>query len=98
MKIFLKAIVLSLLLSGCSKHVGNYNKEDSRFFTSSFETANGGRIKNHILFGESSIKLVNRARLRCKKISPESKLNKFRVIFEGNLITNHMSLFEYDCK
>ena len=98
MKKILKIIILSFLISGCAKHSGTYNKEDSAFLTYSFETATGGIITNHFLFGENSIKLAGRAKLRCKKINPEFKVKNLRQTYRGNLITDQMSIFEYDCK
>tara|TARA_B100000787_G_scaffold7246_1_gene5444 strand:- start:1455 stop:1736 length:282 start_codon:yes stop_codon:yes gene_type:complete len=91
-------MVLFFLISGCVKHTGTYNKDDSSFFTSSFETETGGSLSNHILFGENSIKLINRAKLRCKKISLNSKIKNLRRTFVGNIITDQMSIYEYDCK
>ena len=98
MKFFLPIIVLFLYLSGCAKHVGILNKDNSSLFTSSFETENGGSISNHILFGENSIKLVERAKIRCKKISDKHKVKDFRRTFLGTLITDQMSIYEYDCE
>ena len=97
MKFFLFIIILGFLLNGCSNHVGIYNKDNSNLFTSSFETKTGGSISDHILFGESSIELVNRAKLRCKKISPKHKVKNFRQTFLGTIITDQMSIYEYDC-
>jgi hypothetical protein len=103
-KNMLKILVLGLLLNCCVKNADLYKpagvfiKEDSSFFTSSFETETGGSITNHIYLGESSIELVDRAKLRCTKINTEYKPDNFRIVFNGNLITNQMSLFEYDCK
>jgi len=77
MKFFLSIIVFILFLSGCAKHVGIHNKDDSSLFTSSFETKNGGSISDHILFGKGSIELVNIATLRCKKISTMHKVKNF---------------------
>ena len=98
MKFFLPIIVLIFLLSGCAKHVGTLDKDSSSSFTSSFETETGGSISDHILFGLSSIELVNRAKLRCKKISTKHKVKNFRRTYLGTIITDHMSIYEYDCK
>ncbi|MDA8831395.1 hypothetical protein N9N44_01640 [Candidatus Pelagibacter bacterium] len=98
MKFFLSIIVFILFLSGCVKHVGIHNKDDSSFFTSSFETKTGGSISDHILFGKSSIELVNIATLRCKKISTMHKVKNFRQTFLGTIITDQMSIYEYDCE
>ena len=68
MKFFLSIFVFILFLSGCAKHVGIHNKDDSSLFTSSFETKTGGSISDHILFGKGSIELVNIATLRCKLV------------------------------
>ena len=98
MKFFLPFIILFLFLSSCAKHVGVHNKDDSSLFTSSFETKTGGSISDHILFGKSSIELVNIATLRCKKISIKHKVKNFRRTFLGTIITDQMSLYEYDCE
>ena len=98
MKIFLSIIILVFLLNGCAKHVGIYNKSDSSLFTSSFETKTGGSISDHILFGKSSIALVNIAKLRCKKISTKHKVKKFRRTCLGTMILDQMSIYEYDCE
>ena len=98
MKFFLSITILGFLLSGCAKHIGIHNKDDSSLFTSSFETKNGGSISNHILFGIDSIELLNLATLRCKKISTKHKVKNFRRTFLGTLITDQMSLYEYDCE
>ena len=98
MKYFLSIIIFGFLLSGCAKHVGIYTKDNSNLFTSSFETKTGGSISNHILFGKSSIKLFNIAKLRCKKISAKHKVKNFRRTFLGTIITDQMSLYEYDCE
>jgi hypothetical protein len=98
MKFFLPLIILFFSLSSCAKHVGIYNKDDSGLFTSSFETKNGGSISDHILFGRSSIELVNIAKLRCKKISTKHKVKNFRRTFLGTIITDQMSIYEYECK
>ena len=97
MKFFLSVIVFIVFLSGCAKHVGIINKDNSSFFTSSFETKNGGSISDHILFGKNSIELVNIAKLRCKKISTKHKVKNFRRTFLGTIITDQMSIYEYDC-
>ena len=81
MKFFLPIIFFILFLSGCAKHVGIHNKDDSSLFTSSFETKTGGSISDHILFGKSSIELTNIAALRCKKISTKHKVKNFRLTF-----------------
>jgi len=98
MKFFLTIIFFIFFMSSCAKHVGIYNKDKSSLFTSSFETKNGGSISDHILFGESSIELVNIAKLRCKKISTKHKVKNFRRTFLGTIITDQMSIYEYDCK
>ena len=98
MKFFLSIIVFIFFLGGCGMHVGIHNKDDSSLFTSSFETKTGGSISAHILFGKSSIKLVNIATLRCKKISTKHKVKNFRRTFLGTIITDQMSIYEYDCE
>jgi hypothetical protein len=95
---FFLSIVLIFFLSGCAKHVGTHNKDNSNLFTSSFETKTGGSFSNHILFGKGSIDLVNIAKLRCKKISTKHKVKNFRRTFLGTIITDQMSIFEYDCE
>ena len=74
MKFFLTIILFILFLSGCAKHVGIHNKDDSSLFTSSFETKTGGSISDHILFGKSSTELTNIAALRCKKLAQNIRL------------------------
>ena len=96
--IVLLFFVIDFFLSGCAKHVGIHNKDNSSLFTSSFETKTGGSMSNHILFGVSSIELVNRANLRCKKISTKHKARNFRRTYLGTMITDQMSIYEYDCK
>ena len=98
MKFFLSIIILGFLLSGCAKHIGIHNTDNSSLFTSSFETKTGGSISNHILFGKNSIELVDIAKLRCKKISIKHKVKNFRRTFLGTFITDQMSLYEYDCE
>jgi len=98
MKFFLPIIFLILSLSGCAKHVGIYNKDNSSLLTSSFETKTGGSISDHILFGKSSIELINIAVLRCKKVSAKHKVKNFRRTFLGTIITDQMSIYEYDCE
>ena len=98
MKFFLPVIVFIVFLSGCAKHVGIINKDDSSFFTSSFETKNGGSISDHILFGKNSLKLINIAKLRCKKISTKHKVKNFRRTYLGTIITDQMSIYEYNCE
>ena len=98
MKFFLSIIIFIFFLGGCAKHSGVINKDDSSLFTSSFETKTGGSISDHILFGKSSIELVNIATLRCKKISIKHKVKNFRRTFLGTIITDQMSLYEYDCE
>ena len=98
MNFFLPIIVFIFFLSGCVKHVGTYNKDDSRLFTTSFETITGGSISDHILFGESSFELINIAKQRCKKISTKHKVENFRRTFLGTIITDQMSIYEYDCE
>ena len=53
---------------------------------------------DHILFGKGSIDLVNIAKLRCKKISTKHKVKNFRRTFLGTIITDQMSIYEYDCE
>ena len=98
MKFFLSIIILGFLLSGCAKHIGIHNTDNSSLFTSSFETKTGGSISNHILFGKTSIKLVHRAELRCKKISTKHKVKNLRRTYLGTIITDQMSIYEYDCE
>ena len=98
MKFFLPIIFFIFFLSGCATHVGIHNKDDSSLFTSSFETKTGGSISDHILFGKGSIELVNIATLRCKKISTKHKVKNFRRTFLGTIITDQMSIYEYDCE
>ena len=98
MNFFLPIIILIFFLSGCAKHVGTHTKDNSSLFTSSFKTKTGGSISNHILFGKGSIKLVNIAKLRCKKISKKHKVKNFRRTFLGTIITDQMSIYEYDCE
>ena len=98
MKFFLPFIILFLSLSSCAKHVGVHNKDGSNLFTSSFETKNGGSISDHILFGKNSIELVNIAKLRCKKISTKHKVKNFRRTYLGTIITDQMSIYEYNCE
>ena len=98
MKFILYIAILGFLLSGCAKHVGTLDKDSSSSFTSSFETETGGSISDHILFGLSSIELVNRAKLRCKKISTKHKVKNFRRTYLGTIITDQMSIYEYNCE
>jgi hypothetical protein len=98
MKFFLPFLILFFSLSSCVKTVGIHNKEDSTLFTTSFETKTGGSISDHILFGKGSIELVNIAKLRCKKISTKHKVKNFRRTFLGTIITDQMSIYEYDCE
>ena len=98
MKFFILIVVLISFVSGCSKYKKIYNKEKPKFFTSSVETKSGGRISSHVWFGESSNTLINIATLRCKKISSKSKIKNFRKIFHGNIVTNQMNVYKYDCK
>ena len=98
MKFFLLFIIFIFSLSSCAKHLGIHNKDDSNLFTSSFETITGGSISDHILFGKGSIELVNLASLRCKKISTKHKVKNFRRTFLGTIITDQMSIYEYDCE
>ena len=98
MNFFLPIIIFLLLLGSCAKHVGTPNKDNLSLFTSSFETKTGGSISDHILFGKSSIELVNIAKLRCKKISNKHKVKNFRRTFLGTIITDQMSIYEYDCE
>jgi len=98
MKFFLPFLILFFSLSSCVKPVGIHNKEDSTLFTTSFETKTGGSISDHILFGKGSIELVNIAKLRCKKISTKHKVKNFRRTFLGTIITDQMSIYEYDCE
>jgi len=98
MKFFLPIIVLTFFLGGCAKHIGNHNKDNSSLFISSFETKNGGSISNHIVFGKGSIELTNIAKLRCKKISAKHKIKNFRRTYLGTIITDQMSIYEYNCE
>ena len=98
MKFFLSIIILGFLLSGCAKHIGIHNTDNSSLFTSSFETKTGGSISNHILFGKNSIELVDIAKLRCKKISTKHKVKNLRRTYLGTIITDQMSIYEYDCE
>jgi len=98
MNFFFRIIILIFFLSGCAKHVGIHNKDNSSLFTSAFETKTGGSISNHILFGKGSVELVNIATLRCKKISTKHKVKNFKRTFLGTIITDQMSLYEYDCE
>ena len=98
MKFFLRIIFFIFFMSSCVKHVGIINKDDSSLFTSSFETKTGGSISDHIFFGKDSIELINIAKLRCKKISTKHKVKNFRRTFLGTIITDQMSLYEYDCE
>ena len=98
MKFFLPFIILFLSLSGCAKHEGIHNKDNSSLFTSSFETQTGGSVSNHILFGKGSIELVNIAVLRCKKISAKHKVKNFRRTYLGTIIKDQMSIYEYNCE
>ena len=98
MNFFLLVIFLVFSLSGCAKHVGTHNKENSSLFTSSFETKTGGSISDHIIFTKSSKELLSIAKLRCKKISTKHKVKNFRRTFLGTIITDQMSLYEYNCE
>ena len=98
MNFFLPIIVLIFFLSGCAKHIGIHNKNNSSLFTSSFETKTGGSLSNHILWGKSSFELTNIANLRCKKISAKHKIKNFRRSYLGTIITDQMSIYEYNCK
>ena len=98
MNFFFRIIILIFFLSGCAKHVGIHNKDNSSLFTSAFETKTGGSISNHILFGKGSVELVNIATLRCKKISTKYKVKNFKRTFLGTIITDQMSIYEYDCE
>ena len=98
MNFFFRIIILIFFLSGCAKHVGIHNKDNSSLFTSAFETKTGGSISNHILFGKDSVELVNIAALRCKKISTKYKVKNFKRTFLGTIITDQMSIYEYDCE
>jgi hypothetical protein len=98
MKFFLQIIILFFFVSGCAKHIGIHNKDNSSLFTSSFETKTGGSISDHILFGKGSIELTNIAKLRCKKISAKHKVKNFRRTFLGTIITDQMSIYEYNCE
>ena len=89
-----KANILASAVLQISKSL----KGNSKFFTVEFETPTGGSILNHFMFGEKKDKLVYRANMRCKKINTESKAVNFRLTFQGNIITDERSLFEYDCK
>ena len=98
MKFFLPFIILFCFSSSCTKHVGIHSKDNSSLFTSSFETKTGGSISNHIVFGKGSIELTNIAKLRCKKISTKHKIKNFRRTYLGTLLTEQMSIYEYDCE
>jgi len=98
MKFFLPFIIFLLSLSSCAKHVGIHNKDDSSLFTSSFETKTGGSISDHILFGKDSIELFDIATLRCKKISTKHKVRNLRRTYLGTIITDQMSIYEYNCE
>ena len=98
MKFFLSIIVFIFFLTGRVKHVGTHNKDESSLFTSSFETKTGGSISDHILFGKSSIELVNIASLRCEKISKKYKVKDFRRTYLGTIIKDQMSIYEYNCE
>tara|TARA_B100000787_G_scaffold71740_1_gene52732 strand:- start:65 stop:370 length:306 start_codon:yes stop_codon:yes gene_type:complete len=98
MKFFLHIIILIFFLSSCAKHIGVHDKDNSSLFTSSFDTKTGGSISDHIFFGKSSIELVNIAKLRCKKISTKHKVKNFRRTFLGTMITDQMSIYEYNCE
>jgi hypothetical protein len=98
MNFFLPFVILFLSLSSCVKHVGIQNKDASSLFTSSFETKTGGSISDHILFGKGSIELVNIATLRCKKISTKHKVKNFRRTYLGTIITDQMSIYDYNCE
>ena len=98
MKFFLPIIVLIFFLNSCAKHIGIHNKDNSSLFASSFETKTGGSISNHILFGKSSIALTNIAKLRCKKISTKHKVENFRRTYLGTIITDQMSIYQYNCE
>jgi hypothetical protein len=98
MNFFLPIIVLIFFLSSCAKHIGVHNKDNSSLFTSSFETKTGGSISDHILFGKNSIELTNIANLRCKKISTKHKVKNFRRTYLGTILTDQMSIYEYNCE
>ena len=98
MNFFLPIIVFIFFLSGCAKQVGIQDKDNSSLFTSSYEKKTGGSISDHIFFGKGSIELVNIAKLRCKKISTKHKVKNFRRTYLGTIITDQMSIYEYDCK
>ena len=98
MKFFLPFIILFCFSSSCTKHVGIHSKDNSSLFTSSFETKTGGSISNHIVFGKGSIELTNIAKLRCKKISAKHKIKNFRRTYLGTIITDQMSIYEYNCE
>ena len=98
MKFFLSIIILILFLYCCAKNVSIHNKDVSSLFTFSFETKTGGSISDHIFFGKSSTELTSIATLRCKKISTKHKVKNFRRTFLGTIITDQMSIYEYDCE
>ena len=98
MKFFLPFVIFLFSLSSCAKHVGIHIKKDSSLFTSSFETKTGGSISDHIIFSKSSKELLSIAKLRCKKISTKHKVKNFRRTFLGTIITDQMSLYEYNCE
>ena len=98
MKKILGILLVSLILSGCGKPIkGTYNKTDSKFWTSVYETETGGSITSHFIFGEKVDQLIRRADDRCKKIGPEYKAINFVKIYQGNILTSELSQYEYDC-
>ena len=55
-------------------------------------------LHRNVAIFTSSIELVNIATLRCKKISTKHKVKNFRRTFFGTIITDQMSIYEYDCE
>ena len=49
-------------------------------------------------FSKSSKELLSIAKLRCKKISTKHKVKNFRRTFLGTIITDQMSIYEFDCE
>jgi len=98
MRKILGIMILCLVLNGCGKPIkGTYNKEDSKFWTSLFETATGGSISSHFVWGEKKDKLLKRADDRCKRVNPEFEVVNFITIYQGNLIGSELTQYEYDC-
>ena len=98
MKKCIPILILFFFLNGCSEHIGAFNIKKTSLFTSALETENGGSISSHIYFGKSSLELLNIAKARCKKIHLKSKVRNLRKTFHGNIITDQMNVYKYDCK